>query len=365
MNYKYKISTSVNLDEWNNLLKKSGYSSFFQTAQNIVSKPNDTLPFFIMVLDQNEEIKGQLALNIIKTSVMYSSKFLRTLNKMISKITSRIIWVYGPIIHSTNNDERNKILSEILCAVDEISMKYDVVHIEGQTPPYDFSIETNYLKIFEKNNYSKIDFQSFVTDLRNSKDEIWKNISKKTRGDVNRAKKRNLTTKILENEHELDEFIKLNQDWCKTKGLIITDTKKEKQLLWNNHKNGIETIFLAYKENKLISGLRIGCFNRIAYTNFVINSYFDSTNLGGTMLTWTAINWAKENNFKFYDFSGGPNLKNKNDHKNIQSLLFYKSKWGGEKFSYYVFIKIRKKLSYKLFMILFKLLRKYHDIRGS
>ena len=102
MNYKYKISTSVNLDEWNNLLKKSGYSSFFQTAQNIVSKPNDTLPFFIMVLDQNEEIKGQLALNIIKTSVMYSSKFLRTLNKMISKITSRIIWVYGPIIHSTN-----------------------------------------------------------------------------------------------------------------------------------------------------------------------------------------------------------------------------------------------------------------------
>lgn len=365
MNYKYKISTFVNFDEWNKLLRNSEYSSFFQTAQNIISKPNDVLPFFIMVFDQNEEIKGQLGLNIIKTSVMYSSKSLRILNKIISKITSRIIWVSGPIIHSTNNDEREKILSEILSAVDEISKKHNIVHIEGQTSPYDNSIDSNYLKIFEKNNYSKIDFQSFVTDLRNNKEEIWKNISKKTRGDVNRAKKRNITTKILENEYELDEFIKLNQEWCKTKGLIITDTKKEKQLLWNNHKNGIEKIFLAYEENKLISGLRIGCFNRIAYTNFVINSYTNSTNLGGTMLTWTALNWAKENNFNFYDFSGGPSQKNGNDDSSIQSLLFYKSKWGGERISYYVFIKIRKKISYRIFLFLFRLLRAYHDLKGK
>ena len=120
---------------------------------------------------------------------------------------------------------------------------------------------------------------------------------------------------------EIDDFINLNKEWAKTKGLIITDPEKEKEMLWKNHKNGIEKIFLAYKEKKLISGLRIGVFNKIAYTNFVINSYKDPTNLGCTLLTWNALEWAKNNDYHIFDFSGGP-------LDGVDSLLAYKKKMG-------------------------------------
>jgi serine/alanine adding enzyme len=364
MNYKYTISTSANSVNWNNFLKNSDYSTFFQTYENITSNSQDTIPIFITVFSNNEVV-GQLGLKIIKTSTLYSSKSLKKLNSIFSKLTTRMNWVYGPIIHSIEINERHQILEQILTAVNEVSEKYDVVHIEGQTPPCDFLIDDEYLKIFKKYNFSSYNFFTFITSLNSSLEEIWKNISKNARGDVNRAKRRNITTKILENEFELENFMKLNQNWAKTKGLIITDLEKEKKLIWNNNNKGTEKIFLAYHNNKLISGIRVGCFNKIAYTNFVINSYSDGTNLGGTLLTWSVLEWAKKNKYTFYDFSGGPDLGKNQNYKTIHSLLFYKGKWGGKQTSYFVFIKIRKKFFYKIYTTIFKLLRTFHSFRAS
>ncbi|KAF6243995.1 hypothetical protein C6988_00880 [Nitrosopumilus sp. b1] len=363
MKYKYNIFQTTDKNNWNNNLLKVDYSTFFQTYENLISDSNGVIPVFITVENDYGEIKGQLGLRIIKTTVMYSSKILRQLRPIISKISSRIIWIYGPIIYSDNKNERIEILQQIIKAVDDIAKKFDTVQIEGQTPPCDFSIDEDYLNTFLENGYIRHDNISFIDELNVDKNELWHRISKKTRGDITRAKRRNINSKLLERKDELEDFIRLNQEWCKTKGLIITDTKKEKELLWNNLQNGIEKIFLAYQNNELISAIRVGFFNRTAYTNFVINSYSDSTNLGGTLLTWIALEWAKDNNLKFYDFSGGPILDKPSDQ--ISSLLFYKRKWGGKEIPYYVLIKVRKKTSYKLFLLFFKLLRKYHNLRAS
>ena len=145
-------------------------------------------------------------------------------------------------------------------------------------------------------------------------------------------------------------------EWAKTKGLTITNPEKQKEIFWKNHKSGIEKFFLAYKEKKLISGLRVGCFNNIAHTNFVINSYDSHTNLGGPLLTWYAVEWAKNNNFRTYDFSGGGVA---------ESLLAYKKKRGGKETPYYIFRKIRKHSSYKLYSSVFNLIQKYHFLRSK
>ena len=362
MKYTFKIETKADSD-WDHNLLKSTYATFFQSTNYLNSNSKDYFPIFIYVFDQDQNIVGQLGLRIIKTTVMYSSNFLKFFDRIISKFSTRIIWVYGPIIHSNDLKIRKNILLEIIKAINIIAKQNNVVFIEGQTPPNDFLINLDYLTLFEKKRYEKNDLISFITNLDQSKDDLWKNISKNTRGDITRAKKRNIIVKQLESKKETEEYIKLNQEWSQTKGLTITDSQKEIEQLWKNHENKIEQIFLAFKDKKLISAIRVGCFNKIAYTNFVINSYSNSTNLGGSLLTWYVLEWAKENNFKIYDFSGGPKI-NKNTDK-ISSLLFYKSKWGGKETPYYNLIKIRQKLHYKIFLILFKLLRKYHDVRGS
>ena len=354
MEYNIKILTNPDFDEWNQNLIKSDYSTFFQSTEFLNSDLEKIKPIFIYIYDSDKNILGQLGLRIIDSTVMYSSPLFKRFSNILSKISKRMIWVYGPIIHSKNIDERNNILKKILEAVNKLAEQYNVVYIEGQTPPCDYSINDEYKKIFTENNYSQSNFHSFIADLEIPLDNLLLNVSRKARGDLNRAKRRNITAKILETDDELDQFISLNQKWAKTKGLMITNPEKEKKLCLSNHTNGIEKIFLAYQNNQLISGIRIGCFNKIAYTNFVINSYDVSTNLGGTILTWHAIEWAKNNNFMYYDFSGGPN-------SGLDSLLSYKSKWGGIETSYYVFRKIRKNLSYTLYSYIFNLLRGYHN----
>ena len=109
-----------------------------------------------------------------------------------------MIWVHGPIIHSKNIEERKNILTEILKEVNRVAEKYDVVYIEGQTSPCDFFVDEDYQKIFSDNGYTKFDSRSFLADLNLTSDELWANVSKKARGDVNRAKRREIQTKVLE-----------------------------------------------------------------------------------------------------------------------------------------------------------------------
>jgi hypothetical protein len=358
---KYDSTQSININSinWNNDLLKSTYSTCFQAAEFLTSDLEDITPVFIYIVNENDEIVGQLGLRIIDTTVMYSSPLFKRYSKIISNITKRITWVHGPIIHSKNIEERKNILTKILKEVDEVAKKYDVVYIEGHTSPSDFLIDENYQKIFRNNGYVKFDFRTFLADLSGTMEELWSNVSKKARGDVNRAKRREIQAKVLKTNAEIDDFVNLNMEWAKTKGLTITNPEKQKEIFWKNHKSGIEKFFLAYKEKKLISGLRVGCFNNIAYTNFVINSYDDSTNLGGTLLTWYALEWAKNNNFRMYDFSGA------NKYTSRKSMLAYKEKWGGKETPYYVFRKIRKNFSYKLYSFVFNLLQKYYLRRSK
>ena len=356
MKYSSKHSTNADSINWDNDLLKSTYSTSYQTVEYLTSNLENITPIFIHVVNTNDEIVGQLGLRIIDSTVMYSSPLFQRYSKIISNIAKRMIWVHGPIIHSKNIEERKNILTEILKEVNQVSEKYDVVFIEGQTSPCDFLIGEDYQKIFSNNGYTKLDSRSFLADLNLTSDELWSNVSKKARGDVNRAKRREIQTKVLETMDEISDFVSLNKEWAKAKDLTITNPEKQKEIFWKNHKSGVEKILLAYKESKLIAGLGLGCFNKIVHTNFVISSYDIETNLGGTLLTWYAVEWAKTNNFKIYDFSGGGVAA---------SLLSYKKKWGGKETPYYIFRKIRKHSSYKLYSSVFNLIQKYHFLRSK
>ena len=91
----------------------------------------------------------------------------------------------------------------------------------------------------------------------------------------------------------------------------------------------------------------------------MLNSYSKIGNVAGPLLTWHAINWAKNNGMRIYDFSGGeaPPSDNKDMERYTEqweSLFAYKRKWSGDEFPYYHFIKIINKERYKLHRILSK-----------
>ena len=367
--YKTKISTEINSNDWNSELKKSNYSTYLQTAEylNINSNEN-TFPIFISVLDEKNAVVGQLGLLIIKTSVQYGGALFQKLSKIISGVSTRGIWQYGPTIHTENKMEKKEILRMILKANNEIIKKYNLVFIEGYSAPLDVSLCDEEIKEYEKYGYNTKKFVAFLTDLKKPIEEIWKNVQQYAKKNVNRAAKRGVTIKELKTFEDSKQAISLFQKWGKTKGLIISDPEQQLKKFWDRQNSGFEKTFLAFKEEQLVSSITISHFNNIVVPIQVLNSYSSiARNLGGPALTWYAIKWSKEFKFGIYDITGGPLLpeNEQDDKKRPFSLIHYKKKWGGKQYIHYHFIKINKKSSYMIYKKLFKILKWYHNKNRS
>ena len=368
--YKTKISTETNSNDWNSELKKSNYSTYLQTVEylNINSNEN-AFPIFISVLDEKNAVVGQLGLLIIKTSVQYGSALFQKLSKIISGVSTRGIWQYGPTIHTENKMEKKEILRMILKANNEIIKKYNLVFIEGYSAPLDVSLCDEEIKEYEKYGYNTKKFVAFLTDLKKPIEEIWKNVQQYAKKNVNRAAKRGVTIKELKTFEDSKQAISLFQKWGKTKGLIISDPEQQLKKFWDRQNSGFEKTFLAFKEEQLVSSITISHFNNIVVPIQVLNSYSSiARNLGGPALTWYAIKWSKEFKFGIYDITGGPLLPENeqvNDKKRPFSLIHYKKKWGGKQYIHYHFIKINKKSSYVIYKKLFKILKWYHNKNRS
>ena len=164
--YRFKIDDVINEQEWNTNLQKSHYSTYFQSTNYLKSSSDDFFPIYIWVFE-NENVVGQLGLRIIKTSVRYSGPLLRKMTHLISSISSRAIWLDGPIIHVSDKNAKLEILHEIINAIKIIQEKYHLVHVEGYTPGYDRSIDNEYKKILSSNNFIIRD--NYVTFILNMK----------------------------------------------------------------------------------------------------------------------------------------------------------------------------------------------------
>ena len=123
--YKVEIVKNISKKEWNQNLTKSSYSTYYQTYEHIEgNEKSEYFPIFIQIINDEDEVVGQLGIQIVKTSILYSSPLLRKFLKLISSVTTRGIWVYGPIIHVEDRKQRLEILENILNANNTIKYSY-------------------------------------------------------------------------------------------------------------------------------------------------------------------------------------------------------------------------------------------------
>ena len=364
--YRIKIIENTISEEWNTSLLKSNYSTYFQTSEYVGGNNKiDYFPIFIHIFDDKNILVAQLGIQIIKTSVTYSSPILHKFLKLISGITTRGIWIYGPIIHTKDKKQRLEILQIILDANNQIIKKHNLVFLEGFSPPLDDLIDENYLKIFEGNGYNITKFVTYLTDLSNPIEDIWSRVQKYTKINVKRASKRGIITKELATLDEMKQVVDVHQQWAKTKGLEIINPEQKIKELWIKHHNSIEKFFLAFNKHELIAVISLSFFNNVVIPTQVLNSYSKATTLGGPALTWKAISWGKESNMRVYDITGGPLiLENEIDVDNTKPLTHYKRKWGGKETIHYNFLIPGKKIRYQLYQKMFRILKIYHSLVG-
>lgn len=364
LEYNFKILKDVDKNEWNNNLLNSPHVTFFQTYEYLMyeSKIEGNTPIFITIQNEDEKVVGQLGLIVYKKLSLYSTQKLRTLFNFFPKNQNRATWAEGPTILS-EKQESEKILKQMLKALEKLSVDEKIIVISGYTPHDDF-FDTNLINIFKNDQYSITKFFTFMTDL--TIEDLWNSLNKNAKRDVTRAKRRNFVIKELD-EKNVDNYFKLTRIWAKTKGIEKQHSSELEKDYWEYYQKGREIVFLAYENNELVASHRLGVFNGVVYSHKITNSYSKSGSLGGPLLTWHALEWAKNNQMKFYDFSGGqapPEDKAKLEQyeKQWKSLLEYKRKWGGKEVGYYNVVRVFKPNSYKIIRIINKIdwaLREY------
>jgi lipid II:glycine glycyltransferase (peptidoglycan interpeptide bridge formation enzyme) len=335
LSFKTKILFSVDDTEWNSFLYNSEFSTVFQTSNWVKNYQNmGSKPVFIQI-ESEKGIVAQLAAIIHKNSLRHDNIVAKNLGWKFN-ISSILTWSYGPIISDLEN--YSEIFSLIISLLEKIAKQHNVMMIRGSTPPLD---QNNPKKLFEEYLYSFLPWSTYIIPLNQTEDTLYSSLDKKTRYDIRKSEKNNFLFEIPEDSDYPKEFYELkNEEYIRDNRKVSPISNSYEERWKNLYQNGLEKIFLAKNKNHTVSGISNIIFNGYSIQHAVANSKIDLT--AGTFLTWNVVKWAIKNKIKYYDVGGiNPNPTSKKE-KNID---FYKSKWGGQQYSFGIYTKIlnRKK----------------------
>lgn len=333
MKFEIIVETEISKFDWDDSLLRNIASTTYQAIswQKMFSIAYGSIPIFISAIDENKQILGQVA------AVIHHEWFWQNSGSLAKKFGKKfdlgkeLHWFYGPIIYE--NKFRSQILTRILDALEDVAIKHNVGIIRGISPPLDSDFINDEFTEF---GYSIQPWSTYIVNLEKSTDELFKKLNKNTRYDIRKAEKNNLEFEVVENLDTLLEYKNLKFQAKKRDGGKVEQSEKFLQTHWKilskiNH----EKFFLAKQNGEYVGGIFTLTFNKNIVQHGVVN--IKPTLQGGPFLTWNVIKWGIENNFKTFDLAGvNPNPKNQKE-KQIQ---FYKSKWGGDKITYYLYTKI-------------------------
>jgi len=341
-NLKSEISYDINSKEWNNELLKNQASTGYQTSnwQETYKRTYDSKPFFITISRPNGKLLSQLG-GIIHKKLFWSNTNLVTSyigNKLNLRTT--LNWFYGPIIHDT--DYQQEIISEILLCIDKISKDNKVAIATGISSPLEKPIPNSF---FSAVGYRIKPWTTYITNLQQDKEKLYNSLNKKTRYDYRKSQQQELTFEIADTKKSYDEFNDLKINARKNKGEKI----KKNNVFFDAHrellyKHDYEKLFLVKNSGEVIGGILGIIFNGNVIQHGVGIS--PSTKLlAGTSMTWNSLQWCIGKKYSTFDMGGANPFPDSSKEKSID---FFKSKWGGEKYSYNLYTKIFDKTKIKI-----------------
>jgi hypothetical protein len=346
MKIQTQISNTVNVKDWEHQLTKSIASTTYQVPawQKMFEAVYGSKPVFIIVMDSKGKILAQLA------GVIHNKWYWRDANFISKTIGSKLNLnrlfhcFYGPIIHDEDNQEQ--ILNEILVTIDKIAKENKITMMRGITAP----LNSNFSKsVFETNGYDLKTWSTFIINLQDNEDDLLNSLNKKTRYDIRKSEKNNLEFVMVKDRKGYSEYQNIKFHYRKMNRLRTVSN----DLFYDKHwellfKHNYEQLLLARFNGECIGGIFALIFNNNVIQHGVANSERKDL-LGGSFLTWNTINWAKKRNYLTYDMAGVNPYPESEKEKRID---FYKSKWGGKQYTYFIYTKIYDHTKLKLFTVL-------------
>ncbi len=309
------IQSSSYINKINEFLTQSPYAHPKQSIAWALCK-NDAANYFIVLTLKNNHISAY--------SLIYEHR------STLPGLTKYYV-EGGPIVHT---------LEALPIHLNHLLQSLDPKGLWLKIRPYflgnDIEIANRYLeqiKFISKGNKSS-NYTSTINILLNTPiTQIKSNFRRSLKTQLNKASKLGLKAEHCDSEHIFLEFIEAYNQYAKNNHFGYIDKQDGLNIFNHFCKNSRDGCFIIIRESqKLLGGvvlLAVG--NRVFFEWGYSSHQPEHRELPlGHLLQWDAINWAKEQNYQFYDF-GGYWLERGNDDpinrfktgfsKNIQSVL--------------------------------------------
>ena len=301
-----KILEENELKEWNEIVKESPYGTIFHTLEwmEILAKIFKVEELHLGIYKNNELI------GVFPAFLQRKGIF-----KLITSPLREAATPYGgPLI-------KENLLKGVFLAFDKFTKSIGYVDVTF-SPKMDLNG-----KILRSSNYEER--FTYILNLDQGIDDIWKNLNKKCRNMIRKAEKS--AVEIIEGDKKecLEEYYKMVEDTYKKSNIKPPISMKYYKTLFGVlYPNNLKVIFAKY-DGKFVAGAIFPYFdNRIYYWDGA--SYQEYNKVApNNLIQWHLIEWAVENGFTVYDMIGA----------NIPSIAKFKASFGGDMVKYFYVYK--------------------------
>ena len=311
-----KIANEKDAEEWDKLVENSPHGTIFHTWKwlKIMEKHSTKMIF-------GKRCKSKLYPVIIldgNTSIaLFPLFYYKNILKIVSSPPSAVEDYYlGPLSIFDHNMKQSKKEHRLITVIKEID-KYIDSELHSNFTLFHSAPGLVDSRPFKWAGYEVEPRHTYVLRL-NSIENIWNNFSQSLRREIKKAKEEN----IVVSEGSKEELIHI-YNLLKERNRI--HAPKEFILdIFNHFYSDNLRIFIAEKNDELLSGIVTTCFNEkvsfwIGAPKFSINGI----NPNG-MIFYESMKWALENGYKYYEIIGADD----------PPLYPFKSKFNGELVNY-------------------------------
>ncbi len=233
-----------------------------------------------------------------------------------------------------DNKYKRKLLSFVVAKMCELANENKAYEITVEIPPMAPAFCGNRCPIV--NPLLELGFentlsQTWVLDLQQDKDILWKNMEKRARGAIRKAIKSKLQIRNA-TAFDLEDFYILHCETYRRTG-AKPHPKAYFEAIWHDFiDKDLSSTFIAEKEGKMIAADNFGCYKKSSIYWTGASSETGLLTQANSLLHWTAMQCMKEKGIQW--FESGEAFPHIYEGK-MKGLNYFKRSFGGDLYPYY------------------------------
>lgn len=290
---------------WAALESQAWHLSVFQTRSWArVLKSTGIEPRFVVVVDGGAPVLGLL---------MSKSRFL-------SGVFSGYEAMGGPLAVSEVNED---VFSFFLSALKGVMEKEGIIYFYWN-PSFCLNLKPH----LRHQGFLSIPSATFVVELRQSSEVLWRNLKKNTRRGVKKAERSGVSVVEAEKWPEWGSYYDLYLYQCWRKHVRPRSIRLHRAIFDFLLPEEKVKLFVARRRNKLIAGTMslVTSHEMVDYEGASDSRYLNL--YPNNAVQWYAMCWAKDQGIKYYDFGGA--LWEPDETSFLYGVHMFKSQWGGK-----------------------------------